>query len=90
MELRRHGVNVMGVFPGYVDTGFQAHAVGSGPPASVVKGRRFAVSAADCAEAILRGIERRSSTVVTPRIGWILVWFNRLFPNVVESRMGTL
>jgi short-subunit dehydrogenase len=90
MELRRHGVNVMGVFPGYVDTDFQAHAAGSAPPDVVVKGRRFAVTGAKCAEAIVRGIERRRSIVVTPRVGWILVWFNRLFPNVVESRMGTL
>ena len=28
MELRRHGVHVMTVFPGYVDTEFQAHAAG--------------------------------------------------------------
>jgi short-subunit dehydrogenase len=90
IELQRHGVNVMGVFPGYVDTDFQAHAEGSAPPDVIVKGRRFAVTGAECAEAIVQGIERRSTTVVTPRIGWILVWFNRLFPNVVESRMGTL
>jgi len=88
MELRRHGVNVMVVFPGYVDTEFQSHATGSAPPPAVVKGRRFAVSAGECAEAIVRGIERRSRVVVTPRIGWIPVWFNRLFPAIVESRMG--
>jgi len=90
IELRRHGVNVMGVFPGYVDTDFQAHAKGSVPPDFIVKGKRFAVTAAECAEAIVGGIERRRATVVTPRIGWILVWFSRLFPNVVESRMGTM
>jgi short-subunit dehydrogenase len=88
MELRRHGVSVMGVFPGYVDTGFQAHATGSAPPDFIVAGRRFSVTAADCAESIVQGIERRRRIVVTPRIGWILVWFNRLFPNVVESRIG--
>ncbi len=90
MELRRHGVNVMGVFPGYVDTDFQAHAAGSSPPPSVVKGRRFAVTATECAEDIVRGIERRRSIVVTPRIGWIAVWFNRFFPGLVESRMGAM
>jgi short-subunit dehydrogenase len=90
LELRRHGVNVMAVFPGYVDTDFQAHAAGSAPPDAVVKGRRFSVSAAECAEAIVRGIERRSNVVVTPRIGWMLVWFNRFFPAVVESRMESM
>lgn len=90
IELRRHGVNVIAVFPGYVDTDFQRHAGGSAPPDSVVKGRRFAVTAVECAEAIVRGIERRRGVVVTPRIGWIAVWLNRLFPNVVESRMGAM
>jgi short-subunit dehydrogenase len=90
IELRSYGVNVMAVFPGYVDTDFQSNAAGASPPQSIVKGRRFAVSSTECAEAIVQGIERRSSVVVTPRIGWILVWLNRLFPALVESRMGTM
>lgn len=88
MELARSGVNVMAVFPGYVDTGFQSNATGAAPPPSVVKGKQFAVTSAECAEAIVRGIERRSSMVVTPRIGWVLVWINRLFPALVESQVG--
>ncbi len=75
----------MTVFPGYVDTEFQAHSTGSEPPPSVVKGKRFAVTAAQCAEAIVRGIERRRSVVVTPRIGWAAVWMSRLFPGFMES-----
>lgn len=85
-ELRRDGVHVMGVFPGYVDTDFQRHAT-EAPPAVVASGRRFAVSAADCAETIVEGIEHRRNTVVTPRAGWLLVWANRLFPGVVEARL---
>jgi short-subunit dehydrogenase len=87
MELRRQGVNVMTVFPGYVDTDFQAHATGDRPPAQVIQGKRFAVSAEDCSAAIIRGIERRSREVVTPRIGWLAIWSHRLFPGLVESRM---
>ena len=87
MELRRDGVNVMTVFPGYVGTGFQAHATGGKPPDSVVRGRRFAVSAEKCAERVIRGIEERRTMVVTPRAGWLLLWLNRLLPGVVESRM---
>jgi short-subunit dehydrogenase len=86
-ELKRDGVNVMGVFPGYVDTGFQTHAPGPPPPDRVVQGKRFAVSAAECAEAIVDGIERRKHMVVTPRAGWLLVWANRLVPGLVESRL---
>jgi short-subunit dehydrogenase len=87
MELARDGVNVMAAFPGYVETDFQAHAAGSQPPDRVVKGRRFAVSAQECAAAIVRGIEERKRVVVTPRVGWLLVWLNRALPGLVESRM---
>ncbi len=86
-ELRRDGVHVMGVFPGYVDTDFQNHAVGPRPPDAVVKGRRFAVSAGDCAEAIVNGIAHRKRIVVTPRAGWVLVYANRFFPGFIETRM---
>lgn len=87
MDLRRHGVNVMAVYPGYVQTGFQAHAAGSMPPAEVVKGKRFAVTAEECAAAIIRGMRGRRQLVVTPKIGWILVWISRLFPGLTESSM---
>lgn len=88
-ELHRDRVKVLTVFPGYVDTAFQTNAGGSPPPRRVVKGRRFAVSARDCAEAIVRGIERGKTNVVTPRVGWILVWINRLLPRAVEASMET-
>ena len=88
-ELRRDGVHVMGVFPGYVDTDFQTHAVGAAAAGRVVKGKRFAVSAGDCAEAIVNGIAHRKRTVVTPRAGWLLVWANRFFPGFIEIADGT-
>jgi len=53
-----------------------------------VKGKRFSVTAAECARAIVEGIEHRRNTVVTPRIGWVAVWISRLLPGVIESRMG--
>ena len=90
VELRKAGVHVMGVFPGYVKTEFQAHASGARPPDRVAEGKRFAVSSGECAEAILKGIENRSHTVVTPRTGWPLIWLNRLLPGFMESRLGTV
>jgi short-subunit dehydrogenase len=87
MELRRDGVNVMAVFPGYVDTDFQAHAAGSTPPDGIVKGRRFAVTAAECAAAIVDGMERRRHVVVTPKIGWALIWCHRIFPAFLDRRL---
>lgn len=86
-EFDRHGVHVMGVFPGYVETGFQQHAAGQ-PPERVAGARRFAVSAPGCAAAIIDGIVRRKRMVVTPSAGWLLVWANRFFPGFVEARIA--
>lgn len=86
-ELTRDGVHVMGVFPGYVHTDFQAHAAGPKPPDRVLQGKRFAISAEACAGAIVRGIVHRRRTVVTPRKGWVLIWANWLVPSLVESQL---
>lgn len=87
MELKRDGVHAMTVCPGYVKTEFQSHALEGGPPEAVRKGRRFAITAEECAEAIARGVERDARTVVTPRVGRALVALARLFPGVAERRM---
>ena len=71
-------------------TGFQQHALGGIVPADVVRARRFAISAAECAQAIRRGVERDARTVVTPRSGWLLVLAARLAPALVHSRMARM
>ena len=86
MELRRAGVHVMGVFPGYVNTGFQDNAAGAKPPDAIVKGKKYAVTPEQCAAAIVAGIEQRRLNVITPSAGRYLVLIARLFPNYFESR----
>jgi short-subunit dehydrogenase len=90
MELKPHGIHAMTVWPGYVKTDFQAHALGTRPPEVVRKGKQFAITAEGCAEAIARGVERDARNVVVPRIGWILVALNRLLPRVVESQLAAI
>jgi short-subunit dehydrogenase len=90
MELKPFGIHAMTVWPGYVKTDFQAHALGTRPPESIRKGKQFAITAAECAEAIARGVERDAHNVVTPRIGWVLMALNRLLPRVVESRLTAI
>jgi len=87
MELKPFGIHAMNVCPMYVKTGFQEHALGTRPPDAIIKGRRFTITADQCARAIARGVERDARTVVVPRIGWIFVALNRLFPRVIESRL---
>jgi len=90
MELRRDNVKTMLVCPGYVETGFQQHVTAGKAPASMVRARRMTISAAECARAIRRGVERDARTIVTPKMGWILVGLARLFPSIVEARMAAM
>jgi short-subunit dehydrogenase len=90
MELRGSGVRTMIVCPGYVKTAFQQHVLAGQAPASVIKGRRFAIEPNECAEAIRRGVERDARTVVTPRAGWALAVASRLFPSLVEARLAEM
>jgi hypothetical protein len=56
----------------------------------VVRARRFAITAAECARAIRRGVERDARTVVTPPSGWLLVWAARLAPALVHGSMARM
>lgn len=87
MELEPAGVHVMTVCPGYVDTGFQSHILGGQVPAAIWRSRDFTITAGKCAEAIVRGIEKRKRTVVTPRLGWALISLAALFPGVIDSQL---
>jgi short-subunit dehydrogenase len=88
-ELRRDGIRVMSVCPGYVNTGFQSHAMGS-PPRIVAGGKRFAISTEACAEAIVRGIERNARTVLTPRLGWLFVALDRVAPSLLDAQLARI
>lgn len=90
MELMRDGIRAMLVCPGYVTTGFQRHARAGQAPEKVIRARRFAITAEECARAIRRGVERDARTVMAPRGGWLLVAALRLFPAMVQSRMAEM
>ena len=87
MELAGGGIRTMVVCPGYVKTDFQAHALVGQAPDRLLKGRKFAITPEQCAEAVARGVERDARTVVTPRSGWALIALQRLFPAVAERQM---
>ncbi|MBV9505277.1 MAG: SDR family NAD(P)-dependent oxidoreductase [Acidobacteriia bacterium] len=88
MELKRDGIHTMIVCPGYVTTEFQNNARGGRVPEKVVRGRRLAITAEQCAKAIRRGVERNARTVLTPAGGWLLVAAMRSFPGFVEARLA--
>jgi short-subunit dehydrogenase len=87
MELRPHGIHAMCVCPGYVSTNFQSHAIAGTPPAALRRSRPLAITPAECAKAVVRGVERNARIVVTPRRGWFAVIAARLLPGVVDRRL---
>ena len=87
MELKRDGIHTMTVCPGYVRTEFQQNVLAGRPPDAISRHRHMAISAEECARAIVRGGERGSRTVVAPRAGWLLIAAERLFPGLVDSRL---
>ena len=87
MELAADNIRTMVVCPGYVKTGFQSHALVGRPPDRLLKGKKFAITAEECAEAVADGVERNARTVVTPASGWALIVLKRLFPTLVEAQM---
>jgi hypothetical protein len=60
------------------------------PPEKVMQGKKFAITAEQCAEAIARGVERDARTVVTPASGWLFVLAERLLPSFVDGRMAAI
>jgi short-subunit dehydrogenase len=90
MELKGSGVHAITVCPGYVQTGFQDHALGGSPPAAIVAGKARAITASECARAIARGVERGARTVVTPWTGWILIAAERVLPGLVDRRLAAM
>ncbi|MFN0166192.1 MAG: SDR family NAD(P)-dependent oxidoreductase [Bryobacteraceae bacterium] len=87
MELAASGVRVMLVLPGYMNTGFQKHVLSGAPPPRLVSGKRFGVTADECAAKIVAGIERDARTIVTPSTGRWIVGLFRLAPTLVEAQL---
>ena len=88
MELRRKGIHVMSVCPGYVDTPFGDNILLGRAPSKVPGKKYFTISADECALAALNGLSRGKRMVVTPRIGWLLVGVARLMPGLLFGRMA--
>jgi short-subunit dehydrogenase len=89
-ELQPWGIRCMTLCPGYVKTGFQDHALAGRPPDRLWSMRRFAITAAQCAEACVRGLERDKRTVVVPALGaWLQVAYV-LAPRFVDSQLARI
>jgi short-subunit dehydrogenase len=84
MELDSTGVTTLAVCPGYVKTPFQSNVLSGKPPKMLQRTKKFGITAAQCANAILRGIEKNSRTVITPPSGRLLNALYFFAPGVVD------
>ena len=90
MELAGTGVGVLLVCPGFVNTGFPERVLAGRIPEAVARRRPFAITAEQCAEAIVEGVEKDKRTVVTPRAAWLLVGASRLAPRLVHASLARM
>jgi short-subunit dehydrogenase len=90
IELAPHGIHVMTVCPGYVKTEFGKRGLDGVAPPGLANYQKFAVTPAQCAAAVVRGLERGSRTVVTPRVTWTLAAARRIAPRAVDNRLARI
>ena len=84
IELAPFNIRCVTVCPGYVKTGFQDHSLAGRPPDRLWTMKKFAITAEQCAEALVRGVEREKRTVNTPAIGALLQPLYVLAPGLAD------
>ncbi|HOQ44521.1 MAG TPA: SDR family NAD(P)-dependent oxidoreductase [Bryobacteraceae bacterium] len=88
-ELKRSNIHVTTVYPGIVRTRFREHVLAGEAPERV-SGIQRVISPEECARAIVRGVERKSRSVVVPKIGYAFAALDRLFPAVMDAYLMRL
>jgi hypothetical protein len=90
MEFEDRGIHVMSVCPGHVSTGFSKHALSGALPRKAAGERRFGITAEQCSAAVLDGLRRGKRTVVTPKIGWLLIFVARVAPRLLHRKLAAV
>jgi short-subunit dehydrogenase len=88
IELKKYGINVLTVCPGYVRTDFGANAVRRGEYKQVRPSTVRGISPERVARAVLRGYLQAKREVVVPWFMHPMIKLYQLFPGVVEWGMA--
>jgi short-subunit dehydrogenase len=89
VELKKTGVNVMTVCPGYVRTNFASNRVRGRDPLELSP-TRGGITAAGVAEATLRGYLKNKREVIVPASNKIFIWLYYAWPGLVEYAMARM
>jgi short-subunit dehydrogenase len=90
VELKKDGIHVLTVCPGYVRTDFGKNAVRGNESKQVRPGAVKGISAERVAQATLRGYLKHKREVIVP---WTMVVpqkIYQMFPGLVEWAMGRM
>jgi short-subunit dehydrogenase len=90
VELKKDGIHVLTVCPGYVRTAFSENAVRGSEVKKVRPGSVRGISAERVARATLRGYLKQKREVIVPWTMHLPVKVYQLFPSLVEWGMGRM
>jgi short-subunit dehydrogenase len=90
VELKKDGIHILTVCPGYVRTAFSENAVRGNELKRVRPGSVRGITAERVARATLRGYLKRKREVIVPWTMHLPVKVYQLFPGVVEWAMGRM
>jgi short-subunit dehydrogenase len=90
VELKKDGIHVLTVCPGFVRTAFSENAVRGKELKKVRPGSVRGITAERVARATLRGYLKRKREVIVPWTMHVPVKLYQLFPSLVERAMGRM
>jgi short-subunit dehydrogenase len=90
VELKKDGIHVLTVCPGYVQTAFSENAVRGNELKKVRPGSVRGITAERVARATLRGYLKQKREVIVPWTMHVPVKIYQLFPALVEWAMGKM
>ncbi|HZR58677.1 MAG TPA: SDR family NAD(P)-dependent oxidoreductase [Terriglobales bacterium] len=90
VELRKYGINVLTVCPGYVRTDFGANALRGKESKQVRPEKVRGITAERVARAVLQGYSKQKREVIVPWTMIPVVKLYQLFPGLVETVMGRM
>ena len=90
VELKKEGIHVLTVCPGYVRTAFSEHAVRGNDPKTIRPASVRGITAERVARATLHGYLKQKREVIVPWAMHIPVKLYQLFPGLVEWAMAKM
>jgi short-subunit dehydrogenase len=90
VELKKEGIHVLTVCPGYVRTGFSENAVRGNELKRVRPRSVRGITAERVARATLRGYLKKKREVIVPWTMYVPQKIYQIFPGVVEWGMGKM